>query len=473
MRRRWMPRAARAGSPRLFVRRTAAEQGVSAGGWCTASCGRARSKACWSKPSRAPREVPAPRCPARSHADGRCCGPVARAALADGDAALDAFAVQLMRPVQPMLADSAEDVDEALAALGEPRSNTSSMARASRSTSRTMRCACSRGRSATSPPRCRRSSRLVRALPARDADPGRRSDRAAARGTPRPFQMTMRRFGRKLDVERCARSCRSRRSSSTVCISTAGRCIDEPLERRVARPRARSRRELARAAHRDGRPRTQARAFRRARPLHTGHEGVMAKALDAPLRGRPPRRDLAQGEQAHTLDLVVLAAEWGHGRRRGWLSNLHLGARDPEHGGFVMLGKTFKGLTDEMLAWQTRSFSLSRSGATPTPCTSARSSSSRSRSTRLQQSPVYLQAGSPCDSRVVIRCREDGRRRAADTIASRTGHGRRSAACTRASAPRSLRADQRVERDGELERRVPQSKHVGLDHVGLSPAIAL
>jgi DNA ligase-1 len=55
----------------------------------------------------------------------------------------------------------------------------------------------------------------------------------------------------------------------------------------------------------------------------------------------------------HTLDLVVLAAEWGHGRRRGWLSNLHLGARDPESGGFVMLGKTFKGMTDELLRWQT------------------------------------------------------------------------------------------------------------------------
>jgi len=55
----------------------------------------------------------------------------------------------------------------------------------------------------------------------------------------------------------------------------------------------------------------------------------------------------------HTLDLVVLAAEWGHGRREGWLSNLHLGARDPGTGGLVMLGKTFKGLTDELLAWQT------------------------------------------------------------------------------------------------------------------------
>jgi DNA ligase-1 len=58
----------------------------------------------------------------------------------------------------------------------------------------------------------------------------------------------------------------------------------------------------------------------------------------------------------HTLDLVVLAVEWGHGRRKGWLSNLHLGARDPQTGGFVMLGKTFKGLTDELLRWQTERF---------------------------------------------------------------------------------------------------------------------
>jgi DNA ligase-1 len=58
-------------------------------------------------------------------------------------------------------------------------------------------------------------------------------------------------------------------------------------------------------------------------------------------------------KQARTLDLVILGAEWGNGRRRGWLSNLHLGARDPDRGGFVMLGKTFKGLTDEMLTWQT------------------------------------------------------------------------------------------------------------------------
>jgi DNA ligase-1 len=84
-----------------------------------------------------------------------------------------------------------------------------------------------------------------------------------------------------------------------------------------------------------------------------GHEGVMLKALDQPYVAGSRGTGWLKVKPVHTLDLVVLAAEWGHGRRRGWLSNLHLGARDPAGGGFVMLGKTFKGLTDEMLRWQT------------------------------------------------------------------------------------------------------------------------
>src|SRR5204862_7660830 len=86
--------------------------------------------------------------------------------------------------------------------------------------------------------------------------------------------------------------------------------------------------------------------------LATGHEGVMVKALDS--RYDAGRRGGAwrKVKPVRTLDLVVLAAEWGHGRRQGWLSNLHLGARDPDGGAFVMVGKTFKGLTDELPAWQ-------------------------------------------------------------------------------------------------------------------------
>jgi DNA ligase-1 len=88
-----------------------------------------------------------------------------------------------------------------------------------------------------------------------------------------------------------------------------------------------------------------------AQALAAGHEGVMAKAPDAPYEAGARGRSWLKIKPTHTLDLVVLAAEWGHGRRKGWLSNLHLGARDDA--GFVMLGKTFKGLTDALLAWQT------------------------------------------------------------------------------------------------------------------------
>ena len=91
-----------------------------------------------------------------------------------------------------------------------------------------------------------------------------------------------------------------------------------------------------------------------------GHEGVVVKALDSPYGAGRRGSDWIKVKPRATLDLVILAAEWGHGRRTGWLSNLHLGARDPQTGGFVMLGKTFKGLTDAMLKWQTeRLLSLS------------------------------------------------------------------------------------------------------------------
>jgi DNA ligase-1 len=96
-----------------------------------------------------------------------------------------------------------------------------------------------------------------------------------------------------------------------------------------------------------------ARAFYDA-ALAAGHEGVMAKSLDAPYEAGNRGASWLKIKRAHTLDLVVLAAEWGHGRRNGKLSNLHLGALDPASGAYVMLGKTFKGLTDAVLEWQTQ-----------------------------------------------------------------------------------------------------------------------
>jgi DNA ligase-1 len=97
----------------------------------------------------------------------------------------------------------------------------------------------------------------------------------------------------------------------------------------------------------------EAREFYEA-ALAAGHEGVMAKSLDAAYEAGNRGASWLKIKRAHTLDLVVLAAEWGHGRRRGKLSNLHLGAMDPATGEFVMLGKTFKGLTDALLEWQTK-----------------------------------------------------------------------------------------------------------------------
>lgn len=90
--------------------------------------------------------------------------------------------------------------------------------------------------------------------------------------------------------------------------------------------------------------------------IKAGHEGLVVKSLTSPYAAGRRGAGWIKVKPRHTLDLVVLAAEWGHGRREGKLSNLHLGARDPDTGGFVMLGKTFKGLTDELLAWQTERF---------------------------------------------------------------------------------------------------------------------
>src|SRR5207248_5661604 len=166
------------------------------------------------------------------------------------------------------------------------------------------------------------------------------------------FQVTMRRFGRKLDVARLRAELPLAPFFFDLLYADGASLLDEPYARRFA--------ALAAAVPGEQRaPRIvtsdagEATAFFE-RAIATGQEGLMAKALDARYDAGARGAAWLKLKPIHTLDLVVLAAEWGHGRRRGRLSNLHLGARhDTEPGEFVMLGKTFKGLTDAMLAWQT------------------------------------------------------------------------------------------------------------------------
>jgi DNA ligase-1 len=192
---------------------------------------------------------------------------------------------------------------------------------------------------------------VTRALPARDLILDGEAIALRPDGTPLPFQTTMRRFGRKLEVERLRHEVPLSPFFFDLLYLDGAPLLDEPQERRFAALTALAPGALL-VPHRVTASVAEAQAFLGA-ALARGHEGIMAKALAAAYEAGSRGQRWLKVKPAQTLDLVVLAAEWGHGRRRGWLSNLHLGARDPDHGGFVMLGKTFKGMTDEMLAWQT------------------------------------------------------------------------------------------------------------------------
>ncbi len=279
-------------------------------------------------------------------------GEVARAALIEGESALARFSIQLFRPVQPMLAQTAEAVPEALHRLESAgleykfdgaRVQVHSAGGDVRVYTRRLNDV-----TAAVPELVEQ----VRALPVDDLILDGEALALRSDGWPQPFQVTMRRFGRKLDVERM----RDELPLSVFffdCLYLDGEdLVDRPSEERVsllaeALPESLVTPRLVTA------DRSEAETFLRT-ALAAGHEGIMAKALDAPYEAGRRGRSWLKLKPAHTLDLVVLAAEWGSGRRRGWLSNLHLGARDPATGGYVMLGKTFKGLDDQTLAWQTQ-----------------------------------------------------------------------------------------------------------------------
>jgi DNA ligase-1 len=191
----------------------------------------------------------------------------------------------------------------------------------------------------------------VRALPVKAVVLDGEAIALRPNGSPHPFGVTMSRFGSRLDVEE-QRTTVPLSAFFFDCLHLDGQdLIDRPARERFAALGERIPDTMSVPRIQDADP-IQAERFLQEALAH-GHEGVMVKALDAPYEAGRRGASWLKVKRAHTLDLVVLAAEWGHGRRRGWLSNLHLGARDPRTGGFVMLGKTFKGMTDEMLAWQT------------------------------------------------------------------------------------------------------------------------
>jgi DNA ligase-1 len=268
-------------------------------------------------------------------------GVVAAAALAEGAAGLARFGLTVFRPVLPMLAQTADTVAEALASFGGPaalelkldgfRVQIHKDGDRVRVFSRALNDVTAQVPEVVAATHALPARRLILDGEASAFGPG---------GRPLPFQDTMRRQG-----------------PLTLTLFDALLVDDQTL---LATPAGERFTVLGALAPGFAVPRVvtndpaAANAYFDAAIAH-GHEGVMAKALEAPYDAGNRGAAWLKIKKVYHLDLVVLAVEWGSGRRRGFLSNLHLGARDPA-GGWVMLGKTFKGMTDEMLAWQTAQF---------------------------------------------------------------------------------------------------------------------
>jgi DNA ligase-1 len=278
-------------------------------------------------------------------------GRAAAVLLTEGEAGLARYRVELFRPVQPMLADSAPDVAAAMAELGHAALEYKlDGARVQVHKSGDEVAVYSRSSNVVTAAVPEVVEAVCR-LPSRELILDGEVIALSVDGRPHPFQVTMRRFGRRLEVERLRDELPVTPFFFDVLLENGEELLDRPYSERIERLGAALPASLLV-------PRTVtddlAAALRfEADALGRGHEGVMAKSLDAPYAAGRRGSAWLKVKTARTLDLVVLAAEWGSGRRQGWLSNLHLGARDPA-GGFVMLGKTFKGMTDEILAWQTR-----------------------------------------------------------------------------------------------------------------------
>jgi DNA ligase 1 len=281
-------------------------------------------------------------------------GEVARVALTEGAVGLSRFTLRLMQPVLPMLSQSAESTDVALRQLGTAafewkldgaRVQIHKRGDEVRVYTRNLNDVTDRVPEIVEVVRGSPRSTLILDGEAIALRPD---------GSPLSFQLTMRRFGRKLQVDDMRQELPLSVFFFDCLLFDDDALIDRPAQDRFAAVERAvpAQTIIPRVVTADARVAFE--FFEAA--LARGHEGVVAKALDARYEAGRRGAGWIKVKRANTLDLVVLAAEWGHGRRSRWLSNLHLGARDPAAGGFVMLGKTFKGLTDEMLEWQTAEF---------------------------------------------------------------------------------------------------------------------
>jgi DNA ligase-1 len=275
---------------------------------------------------------------------------VASAAITDGEAGLHGLRLEVLRPVSPMLAQTASDTADALSRihpaqvewkLDGVRLQVHVSGSDVRAFTRTLAEVTDRV-----PEIVEEVSRL--GLDAAILD----GEAIALRpdGRPHPFQVTGSRFASRVDVDGQRRSV----PLSPFFFDLLHVDGEDLIDRATSERRAFLEARIPPSLRVPGRTTEDAATAERVLDdaLAHGHEGVMVKSLDALYEAGRRGAGWLKVKRAHTLDLVVLAAEWGHGRRQGRLSNLHLGARDPA-GGFVMLGKTFKGMTDEMLEWQT------------------------------------------------------------------------------------------------------------------------
>lgn len=276
---------------------------------------------------------------------------VARAALTGGVAALSGFRLQPGTPLSPMLASSAPTPEAALDSTGVPALVDRKLDGVRIQAHRDGDDVTVFSRSLDDiTARMPEVVKAVRSLPAARVVLDGEAVLLGPDGRPRPFQET------------AARAASSARGSPLplspyffdVLHLDGADLLEDPLVDRIGALASAVPEELlvTRATVADVAGVTD--AFTAA--VSAGQEGVVAKTLQAPYEAGRRGGTWVKVKPRHTLDLVVLAVEWGHGRRRGWLSNLHLGARDPDSGGFVILGKTFKGLTDELLRWQTTRF---------------------------------------------------------------------------------------------------------------------